>query len=159
MDTKTSRQKTFKSVLFFATISLLLFLSFSMHVNAQDKRAIDGEMAICKITVDKKIYQPLPNQVGCFDMISNIKPLATIPVEVSYSNGKAGDKVILTVEDGGKLDNGKGIRIAQLDNLKKLSFSFTVSNQPGLFRVTLSKGNDTKTIQLWVGEEPIGEQD
>ena len=95
-----------------------------------------------------------PNQDSCFSRIYNVQPWATVGIEINYPNGSQGDKVIVRVEDGGVLENGKGVLVIPLDVNSKINFNFQVSDSPGLYRVTLRKGTDEKTVQLWVGATP-----
>jgi hypothetical protein len=81
-----------------------------------------GEMATCKIMVNDKIFTVNPNQLGYFDKVLGLKSGAVIPVEVYYPNGIQGQKVVISVVDGGSLDEGNGLRVAKLDDQKKLSF-------------------------------------
>lgn len=177
------RRNHCRIILFFALLYFIVNLASIDTAFAQATRAVMGEMATCKLTVNtnlvnsgvdkftkansannsfqkasripNKIYQLKPNQLGLFDQVSNIQPLQIVPVEVSYPQGKTGEKVILAAEDGGRFDNGKMFSILQLDAQRKVSFNFQVSDQSGIFHVSLRKGNDIKVIQLWVGHDPF----
>src|SRR5438874_1644121 len=129
MNTKTSYQTHFSLFVLYA-ICLLIAISFPLNSKAQNQPAADGEKAICKIIANNKVYTLKPNQIGNFDKVYNVSPLATVPIEVAYHNGNPGEKVIITAEDGGRLDNNKRVKIMQLDNQKKISFSFQVSGDP-----------------------------
>jgi biotin synthase-related radical SAM superfamily protein len=133
----------------------------------QNKRAVTGEMAVCTIKVDNmrkkgrktvttgsKSYQSTPNQLGSFDMVTNIQPRQKVPIEIYYPEGRAGEKVIIEVQDGGSLDNNKRVSILSLTNLNKISFGFQTASDPGIYRITLRKGSDLKVVQLWVGDQP-----
>jgi hypothetical protein len=121
-------------------------LSTALH--AQIRPAVDGEMATCKIMANDKIFTVNPNQLGYFDKVSGLKPGALIPVEVYYPKGIKGQKVVISVVDGGSLDEGKGLRVDRLDDQKKLSFHFKVYGI-GIHQIRLQKGNDIKVVQLW----------
>src|SRR4051812_11262333 len=62
------------------------------------------------------------NSLGYFNRISNIRPFEKLPVEISYPEGSPGDQVLVTVEDGGKLENGTGIQVLRLNSQKKVAF-------------------------------------
>jgi YD repeat-containing protein len=143
--TKQKKLFVFSTPLFFITILILL----SSIINAQNQRAIDGEKATCKITFNGKVFEPKLNQIGYFDRVLHIPALTKISVEVYYPDGNINDKIVLFVEDGGKLDSDKATETVQLNNQKRLSFNFETVAQPGLFRVVLKKGNDTKVVQFW----------
>ena len=165
-----SKLKGFRFYLVYAVTGLLFTTAVSIHAKAQHKRAINGEMAICKLQPNTngnankttenntrlkqvRVEDLYPNQIGYFDQISGIQPLETVIIEISYPDGNVGEKVLLSAEDGGKFENGKRIKLLQLDNQKKVFFDFQVSDQLGIYRVSLRKGNDTKVVQLWVGPE------
>lgn len=128
----------------------LITLSFLVTSSVQAQSA-DDEITVCKIKAGDKTYILTPNELGIFEEVSNIQPLQTIPIEVTYPNGSRGQKVVIAAEDGGKLDDGRRVKPMQLDSQKRLVFNFQVSDQSGIFRLSLRKGNDTKTIRLWVG--------
>jgi len=130
-------------------LSLLTFSpSFSQSPTA---RAVDGERATCKVTAEGKERLPQLNQIGSFDQISNVPGGKPVKIECSYPNGRKDDNVVISLEDGGKLDNGKTVKVVHLDDAKKFAFTFTASrNNPGIYRITIRKGNDEKTIRLWV---------
>lgn len=130
----------------------VFFLLVSLNAHAQAERAVDGEKALCKVTIDNKERIVKSSQIGRFDRIEGVRPLTTIPVEVYYPGGSISEKVILSVEDGGKLDNGKKVKVIELNNEKKAVFSFVISDQTGLFRITMRKGTDTKVVQFWAEE-------
>ncbi|CAN5387800.1 hypothetical protein BH23BAC1_BH23BAC1_05800 [soil metagenome] len=152
--------------LFSLPAALLFFaLIVSLESKAQEKRALSGEMATCLIKLPAKNRQnsnerALPtnhqaalNQMGYFDKITDVPPLENIPIEIHYPDGTPGEKVVILVQDGGLLDNGNNLKVAKLDHENKLSFSFQVTDHPGIHRVMLKKEMDTKVIQLWVGPE------
>ena len=149
MNSKAAPHKHYHCLLFSATC-FIITIFFSLQSIAQEQPLVDGQMAICTVKVGDKLYTRRPNQIGCFPKIAKIPPGDTVAIEVSYPNGRAGEKIVLSVEDGGKLDNGKGVKVMQLDNQKKCSFNFTVTQYPGLYRVSLLKNMDTKVVQLWV---------
>jgi len=76
-----------------------------------------------------------------------------MPVEIFYPDGKEGEKVVVSVWDGGLLDNGESVKVVYLDNEKKCVFNFQVTRSLGLFRLLLFKGTDQKVVQFWVGAE------
>lgn len=139
---------------------LLLTLLFTIphfflsHLQAQVLPTDASKAPVCKIVVNEKSYNLKPNTGGYFQRIAGIEKLAIVPIEIFYPDAKAGEKVVLSVLDGGALDNGQMVKMVSLDAQKKCSFKFQVTDQLGLFRISLYKGEDTKTMQLWVGPEP-----
>lgn len=149
MKNKIGHPKYYRHFFRPAITGLLLAITFLSIAQTQPPRAYEGEKALCKISVNGKAYHPRINQIGAFDRM-NI-PLETIPtLEITYPDGAEGDQVVLSVEDGGKLGNGKSVEVAYLDKQKKLSFSFHfIPDDPGIYRIMLRKGKDTKIVELW----------
>jgi len=138
---------------------LFLTLAFPLMLTTRGSPAVDGQMAYATIFTGKLQYKDMtPNQDSSFSRIYNIEPLATVGIEINYPNGSQGDKVIVRGEDGGVFGNGKGVLVIPLDANNKVNFNFQVSDSPGLYRVTLRKGSDEKTVQLWVGAIPATSQ-
>ena len=88
-----------------------------------------------------------------------LQPQEIVKVEIQYSEGQEGERTVLSVEDGGFLNNTVGATDGDkrvlgmaLSSDGKLSFQFTAGSDRGLYRVTLKKGLDTKTLDFWVGE-------
>ena len=137
-------------LVFFTIASLLFNISFSQ---VKMQRQVKAEPATCNVKANNKKYNLKPNQAGQFQRISNIAPLSIMPVEIFYPDGKEGEKVVVSVWDGGLLDNGESVKVVYLDNEKKCVFNFQVTRSLGLFRLLLFKGTDQKVVQFWVGAE------
>lgn len=108
-----------------------------------------------KIPGEKKQYTIKANHAGAFPRLSNIQPNENISIVISYPKADIGEQVIITVQDGGKLDNGRKIKVMQISKQKQLSFRFQVTEDLGLYRLVLNKGQDNKVLQFWVGNEPV----
>jgi hypothetical protein len=134
----------------FPAVSLLTILT----LNALSQN-VKPEVAVCKIQINNKNFELKPNSGGYFQRIANIEKNAIVPVEVAYPNGNVGDKIVLTVLDGGSVDSNKAVAVVPLDGDKKCVFNFHVTNQVGLFRVLMTNGEDQKIVQVWVGAEPV----
>jgi hypothetical protein len=116
------------------------------------------------VQVGGRAYELTPNQVGNFQRIY-VQPSETIPVEVAYEEGKAGERVAVSAEDGGGVwqgvsGKGEGARgkgaggfVAALDGQQKVAFEFQATEHRGIHRVVLRKGNDVKVLDFWVGQE------
>ena len=145
----------------------VIFALIPLYSIAQGMRMEKGEVATCVIKVNAmeakgklqgpaglvKIHEVSPNRLGLFKQVANIKPSEAVLLEISYPYAKVGEKVVVTVLDGGKLDNGKKVKLMSLDNQRKSAFGFSVSDDAGLYRLLVRKGNDTKIIRLWVGKD------
>lgn len=83
-----------------------------------------------------------------------VKGQETIPVEVNYPEAREGERVLVSVEDGGRLDNGRLAKLVTLGADRSAGFRFETGDHPGLYRVSLSKGPETRLLQFWVGDPP-----
>lgn len=151
----------------FIVLYILANLS-AFHAMAQSPM-VKEQTAICKIkvggspqtklngltspAVQDKTYERKVSETGFFDRVSHIQPMQTVQIELSYPEGKAGEKVSIMVADGGTLDNGKKVKVAQLDKQSKFSFGFQAAQNAGIYRIIVRKGFDSKVVQLWVGAE------
>lgn len=158
------------SISLFFVIAMPFCSEAQTTIRQQNNRAVDGEIAICTIQVkpgktlakgQKKSvpaitesHQVMPDQTGAFDLVPNILPMQKVPLEIAYPQGRSGEKVIIEVLDGGTLENNKKVKVLTLNSQKKISFNFQVARDPGIYRLTLRKGDDIKEVQLWVGPEP-----
>ena len=155
MKTKINQRRNCRYVLAVIAVDLFLTIAFPFVLTTRGYPVVDGEMAYATISVGELKYEHMtPNQNSSFNRIYNIQPLTTVAIEINYLNGNKGDKVVARVEGGGVLENGKGVQVIPLDGSRNIKFNFQVSDSPGLYRVTLRKGNDEKTVQLWVGAPP-----
>ena len=138
------------------TVVMVIYFSFfggPLSLWAQFGVSMKETPATCRMKVNNKDYTLTSNLNGYFMQVSGVKPLTVILIEVTYADGSAGEKVVVTAEEGGRFDNQKQVMAVKLDNEKKCHFNFQVSSQEGIFEVSLYKGDDTKVIRLWVGEE------
>jgi hypothetical protein len=141
--------------------SLVSFIIIPVCTSAQGMRMEKGEIASCTIKIgsDKirsvtgRTYKVEPNLIGLFNQVSNVRPSEQALIEIMYPSANVGEKVVVIVLDGGKLDNGKGVKAVVLNSMNKCSFGFWVGNDAGLYRLLLRKVNDVKIVQLWVGPE------
>ncbi|HEY5743350.1 MAG TPA: hypothetical protein VIS99_12505 [Terrimicrobiaceae bacterium] len=113
---------------------------------------VGGDRAIAAVSYAGRKYSLQPTQYGFFDRVL-IEQSAKVPVQVTYPDGEPGEKVIVEVEDGGQLDNDSILAVQSLDDQKRLAFVFQATDQTGIFRVTLRKGGDVKTLNFWAGPE------
>ncbi len=78
----------------------------------------------------------------------------TVQVSVAYPEGAAGDLIIIQAEDGGTIDGHEPVAKTRLDDSRKVNFTFTNTQEGGIYRVTLRKGFDEKRLEFWGGPEP-----
>src|SRR5437588_172261 len=116
MKTKTNRKKNRRFLVGIAP-GLLLTLAFPLVLTTRGAPAFDGQIAYATVSVGQLRYENMtPNQDSCFSRIYNIQPAATVGIEMDYPNASKGDKVVVEVEDGGVLGNGKGVQVISLDD-------------------------------------------
>jgi hypothetical protein len=123
--------------------------------------AAPGQRVTARVQVGGRAYDLTPNQVGNFQRIY-VQPGETIPVQVAYEEGKAGEPVAVSAEDGGGVwqgVSGKGQgaggtgTAATLDERLRIAFNFKATEHRGIHRVVLRKGADVKVLDFWVGAE------
>ncbi|MBM3860678.1 MAG: hypothetical protein FJ395_13650 [Verrucomicrobia bacterium] len=112
-------------------------------------RAADGgERANAVVRVGTRESSLQANSLGLFPRVS-IGLEETVRVAVSYPDGQPGDLVVIQSEDGGRLDNGQFVMRATLDDARQVQFSFTSTEEGGLYRVCLRKGFNEKRLEFW----------
>jgi hypothetical protein len=110
--------------------------------------------ASASVTISgKELKLGAPNILGVYPR-QNINPGASVPVRVGYPDAQTGDTVIAAVADGGQINGNKPVQVLTLDTDRAAKFTFQGSREPGLFRVTLRKGLDVKTLEFWSGPQP-----
>ncbi len=75
-------------------------------------------------------------------------------VSLEFTAAAPGDLVVLQVEDGGRLGNGRILETRKVGLARTVEFEFKTSAQPGTHRVTANHNGDVKTLDFWVGPEP-----
>ena len=116
-------------------------------------QAVDypGSFAAASVQVGQANYKLTPNQLGNFQQVV-VGPKQKVQVQVSYPDGSAGDKVAVTVEDGGHLNEKQMSEVASLDADHNVNFQFQTTDQAGIYRVALRGGADVKVLNFWVGQ-------
>jgi hypothetical protein len=119
-------------------------------VSAQE--ATSATRAVVTLAEDKSV--PLvPNALGLYPRVRVQKGQA-IPIVLTYADGEPGETLIISAEDGGKIDDGVPVKTARLDADKTGRFLFTTSQDEGVFRVTVRRGAEQTQFDFWVGAEP-----
>jgi hypothetical protein len=101
-----------------------------------------------------KAVEARPNQVGVFTPRVRVVAQTPVPVRITFPEAGPGDRILASVEDGGKLTNGNPIAVLTLDMTRAARFTFTPDATDGLYRVTLRHRVETRTLEFWVGPEP-----
>ena len=114
-----------------------------------------GEPASAWVTVGG-VHTPLlsPNQVGAFPRVY-LPQGGQADVQVQLPEAAAGDQVVVAVEDGGDLANGKPAEAFTLDESRQIAFQFQASQSLGNFRVSVRHGAQTKIVTFWAGDRTL----
>lgn len=81
-----------------------------------------------------------------------IAPNAEVPVEVTLPEAQPDDAVAVQVMDGGRFENERPSQVGRLDEQRRLAFRFRANEDRGIYRVVLSRGGQSQTLQFWAGE-------
>ncbi len=113
---------------------------------------VHGEKVLAQMNVGGQSIDLEPNQVGAFPRVL-IDLGQKVSVTVNWPDAQAGQRVVAAVEDGGTLNQGQRVLPLNLDGRLQVAFDFTAEQGPGIYRVTLRHGADTKALELWAGPE------
>lgn len=98
------------------------------------------------------------NQEGEYPRMMT-KPGETVQVRLAFTETAPDTPIAITAHDGGRLDKGLRATALLLDEARQLAFSFTVSTNPGIHRVTFrTPAGETKTLEFWAGPLILAEK-
>lgn len=137
----------------FAPVMICLFIAINLTAYAQGDAGSGNRQVICKMQVNGKKLALKANAGGYFQRIAGIEPGSTVPIELAYPDGKEGEKIVLAVLDGGRVNGDKVVDVVKLDRDQNLSFQLHLTNNTGLFRVLITRGREEKVVQVWAGAE------
>jgi hypothetical protein len=123
-----------------------------MELPVSGPATLAGIMAVASVQTGEQKFRLTLNQAGRFNRV-RVVPNKALPVSVEYAEGEPGQNVVVEVEDGGELGNGKGVEVVKLDSQRQVNFSFKADATPGKYQVVLRKGVDEKVLEFWVGED------
>jgi len=123
--------------------------SFMVSLFAQPSSSVTPTATV---TVGRKTQRLKPNSADCFPRVYT-QPGQMVEITLHYP-GADGQKLIVGVDDGGSLADGKAVQVLQLDRSGKATFVFQVGEQPGVYRLSLKRGKDYKALNFWAGEKP-----
>lgn len=113
----------------------------------------DGEPVTAYVRVPSSRRQQAltVNQAGEFPRMQT-EPGETVQIRLAFTETVPDTPIALTVHDGGAIEGRHQATALRLDAARQLGFSFTVSTNPGLHRVTvLTPKGETKTLEFWAG--------
>ena len=91
------------------------------------------------------------NQGGEFPRMMT-QPGETVQVRLAFTKTEPDTPVAITSQDGGLIEGGQRSTAGVLDATRQLACAYTLSNTPGIHRVTLTTpAGETKALQFWVG--------
>jgi hypothetical protein len=83
-----------------------------------------------------------------------VAPGEEAEVRMRWPQAAPGDKVVAAVEDGGQLGHGERVKALEVDANQELSFPFVAGMEPGIYRISVRRGAETKTVQFWASNDP-----
>ncbi|TAN37221.1 MAG: hypothetical protein EPN23_06400 [Verrucomicrobia bacterium] len=120
--------------------------------NYGETPAVSGAPAIARVQVaGQPVRELIPNQEGAFPQVP-VRPGEKIMAEVTWPEAKAGDEVLIQMEDGGTLGAGAMSQAALLNEHKGVAFEVHAPVEAGTCRVALSRGEDRKVLEFEVVE-------
>ncbi len=115
--------------------------------------AYPGEpvMAYVRVPSTKSAQALTVNQVGEFPRMMT-QPGETVQVRLAFSQTEPDTPVALTSEDGGLIEGAQRSTAGKLDAARQLAFAYTVSQNPGIHRVSIrTPSGDAKILEFWAG--------
>lgn len=115
------------------------------------------QQAQASVRVNGKTITLEPNTLGIFPRVY-VQPSDSIAVKVAYQDANPAEGVDVQVEDGGQIIESKSVgHHGKLNESGVIAFTFKVTDQLGIYRVILRKGEDVKQLEFWVGDaQPLG---
>jgi hypothetical protein len=91
------------------------------------------------------------NQAGEFPRLQT-RPGETVQVRLAFTETAPETPIALTAQDGGVIEGAVKATALPLGAARQLAFSFTVSTNPGLHRVTVgTPRREIKIFEFWAG--------
>lgn len=127
--------------------------AFKPYLYPGGKPYYPGEVvtAYVRVPSTKKQEALTVNQGGEFPRMMT-QPGETVQVRLAFTDTAPETPVALTSQDGGLIEGGQRSTAGVLDATRQLAFAYTVSNNPGIHRVTVTTpAGETKALQFWAG--------
>ena len=94
-----------------------------------------------------------PNALGLFPRVL-LAQKQTVPITVTYPDGEPGEVLVISAEDGGKVNGTSPVQTAKLDSNRQVHFKFNTTQNEGVYHVTVRRGAEQQQFDFWVGTEP-----
>lgn len=79
------------------------------------------------------------------------KPGETVQIRLAFTETPPETPIALTAQDGGLIEGKQKSTVGWVDSAGQLAFAYSLSNNPGMHRVTVgTPSGETKTLEFWV---------
>jgi hypothetical protein len=121
-----------------------------VEVPPAEKALFPGTPAAAWVVVGEEKVGPLAlDQVGEFPRV-DIPAEKPVEVRLRFPDAEPGERVVASVEDGGRLAEAEHAMAFALDENREASFRFTSDAEAGQYRISVRLGPDRKIVTLWV---------
>jgi len=111
----------------------------------------DPVTAYVRVPSTKQELALTVNQAGEFPQL-NTAPGEVVQVRLAFTKTAPSTPIALTSEDGGLIEGGVRSSAGKLDAARQIAFAYTVSNNRGIHRVTVTTPlGETQTLEFWAG--------
>ncbi len=125
-------------------------------------RHLGKEQINAKVTLGKREHPLKASNHGEFPML-DMGPQMRARVELHFPEAKPGDKVAISVVDGGRIlvqDADRRAHPTTQNNHivgadQKIRFLFETGTGDGIYRVAARRGRETRHLEFWVGPKPV----
>jgi len=111
-----------------------------------------GEPVEAFIETSSERVRLIPNQAGNFPRVFVDEP-ELVRIRVAYPEASAGDRVAVTVLDGGELESGGLTGVREVTEGGLVAVDFTPSINPGTHRILLRRAGEERAVDIWVGPD------
>lgn len=111
-----------------------------------------GDSRWGQVVFDGETHALVANARGEFPRF-HVDPGTQVQASASFPNALPDARVAADADDGGYLPGIVGGHL-RLDDSRRATFDFELPHHDGAHRVTLRYGDDLRTFEFWVGDEP-----
>lgn len=114
------------------------------------------------VTLGKRTHSLGTGRQGTYQQL-DMGPLMRARIELHFPEAKPGDKVSLSIMDGGRIllqDADRRVHVPPshtypvgTDN--RIRFLFETGTGNGIYRVMARRGRETRYLEFWVGPKPV----
>jgi len=111
-----------------------------------------GEPVEAFIETSTERVRLIPNQAGNFPRVFVDEP-ELVRIRVAYPEASTGDRVAVTVLDGGELESGGLTGVREVTEGGLVAVNFMPSINPGTHRILLRRAGEERAVDIWVGPD------